>query len=443
MAGNIFINYRRGDDPGFTQALYSRLEQVFPADRLFMDVDNIAPGLDFVQVLNDQVARCDVLIAVIGKNWLSAADETGQRRLDNPEDFVRVEIESALAQKKRVIPVLVNDARMPRSTELPDGLKLFARCNAVRLTHDRFRADTQGLIKALEQVLAECDAARRGADEDARRAAKVRAKEEAERARRERRGQSRKEPETQRERRPPEIVREEARSAGIVDWIAGLPSEISWNIPIAVLAILLMGWLLPGKMFMLAGLGWGPWSLLYAATGLMAIGVVLFFRRKTLGGAELALDWFAAVMFYAIAAVSVVTSLNLSGTGAQPLLTSALPVLTATALVAARRGVMTGLEFAVYWFGVALILFWGTLPLAAEPIAATALGPYFKDIYGYRAAGVVLAAVVVLSAVAILLCRLAFNRRSPASGPELAIYLIGMAYMLYVAVPLVQPPSGA
>jgi TIR domain len=97
MAGNIFINYRRGDDPGFTQALYSRLEQAFPSESLFMDVDNIAPGLDFVQVLNDQVARCDVLIAVIGKTWLSAADETGERRIDNPEDFVRVEIESALA----------------------------------------------------------------------------------------------------------------------------------------------------------------------------------------------------------------------------------------------------------------------------------------------------------------------------------------------------------
>ena len=128
MAGNIFINYRRGDDPGFTQALYSRLEQAFPSESLFMDVDNIAPGLDFVQVLNEQVARCDVLIAVIGKNWLGAADE-GERRLDNPDDFVRVEIESALAQKKRVIPVLVNDASMPRSTELPEGLKPFARCN--------------------------------------------------------------------------------------------------------------------------------------------------------------------------------------------------------------------------------------------------------------------------------------------------------------------------
>lgn len=85
MARNIFINYRRDDEPGFTQALYSRLEQAFPPESLFMDVDNIAPGADFVQALNDEVARCDVVISVVGKNWLSVTDETGKRRLDNPE----------------------------------------------------------------------------------------------------------------------------------------------------------------------------------------------------------------------------------------------------------------------------------------------------------------------------------------------------------------------
>ena len=230
-------------------------------------------------------------------------------------------------------------------------------------------------------------------------------------------------------------------SRGLANWVAGLPSEISWNIPIAVVAILLVGWVLPGKMLRLGGLGWGPWSLLYAAAGLLAIGVMLFLRRKKLGAAELALHWFAAVMFYAVAALSILTWLDLYGTVSQPFLTAGLPVLTAAALVAARRREMTGLEFAVYWFGVALILFWGILPLAAEPAAASALGPYFKDIYGYRTAGIVLAGVVVLSALAILLCRLAFRWRSPLSGPELAVYLIGIAYMLYVAVPLAQTPS--
>lgn len=175
MSGQIFINYRRGDEPGFTQALLGRLEQAFPADRLFIDVDNIPPGEDFVHVLESQVAQCDVLLAVIGKGWLDATDEYGSRRLDDPKDFVRIEIESALRQGKRVIPVLVHDARMPRPDELPEALRPLARRNAVRLTHERFRADVQGLVKALERSLeevaavhrsqAEAEAARRAEDE--------------------------------------------------------------------------------------------------------------------------------------------------------------------------------------------------------------------------------------------------------------------------------------
>jgi len=150
MSGRIFINYRRGDEPGFTQALLGRLEQSFPADRLFIDVDNIPPGEDFARVLESQVAQCDTLLAVIGKGWLDATDERGSRRLDDPDDFVRIEIESALKQGKRVIPVLVNEARMPRPDELPEALRPLARRNAVRLTHERFRSDLQGLVKALE-----------------------------------------------------------------------------------------------------------------------------------------------------------------------------------------------------------------------------------------------------------------------------------------------------
>jgi hypothetical protein len=260
MAGNIFINYRRDDDAGFTQALYSRLEQAFPSESLFMDVDNIAPGLDFVQVLSEEVARCDVVIAVIGKNWLSAADETGERRLDNPEDFVRIEIESALAQKKRVIPVLVNDAKMPRSTELPESLKAFARCNAVRLTHERFRADTAGLIKSLEQVLSETEAGRKAEGDAVRRDAKAREKAEAERLRQERREQSRQRRDWKTDARP------RNETSGVVGWIAGLPSE-----------------------------GWGIWSLLYGLAGLTLVAVICFVRRKVLGGAELALYWLALV----------------------------------------------------------------------------------------------------------------------------------------------------
>ena len=160
MVGRIFINYRRGDDPGFTGWLRERLEDVFAADHLFMDVDSIAPGLDFVSVLEDQVDKCDVFLAVIGPRWLDARDETGNRRLDNPDDFVRIEIESGLKLGKRIIPVLVNNADMPRAEHLPAGLKPLARRNAVRLTHERFKADAQGLIKALEKALEEVEADR-------------------------------------------------------------------------------------------------------------------------------------------------------------------------------------------------------------------------------------------------------------------------------------------
>ena len=195
VAGKIFINYRRGDDPGFAQALLAHLTQVFPPEQLFMDVDNIEPGLDFVRVLNDQVAQCDILISVVGKNWTDARDENGARCLDNPEDFVRIEIEAALQQDKRVIPVLVGQAQMPRTDQLPDTLRPFARRNAVRLTHERFRSDTGALIAALQRALknvedarkTEADAARLAAqtkehrDEEARqRAVEAKAREGAE-----------------------------------------------------------------------------------------------------------------------------------------------------------------------------------------------------------------------------------------------------------------------
>jgi hypothetical protein len=429
MAGNIFINYRRGDDPGFTQALFSRLEQSFPPEQLFMDVDNIAPGLDFVQVLNDQVARCDVLIAVIGKNWLGAADETGDRRLDNPEDFVRIEIESALAQKKRVIPVLVNDAKMPRSTELPESLKPFARCNAVRLTHERFRADTQGLIKALEQVLTDAEAARRAEEEDARRAAEARAKDEAERLR-----QERHEARKRHEAKPEAPVGKAARrepSSGVVGWIAGLPSEISWSVPMGVVAILLLGWLLPTRLFQSQlDLGSGLWSLTYALTGLLAIGAMFYVRRNVLGGAELALYWFAAVSFYHLGAISLTLWLKLAASVHTNLSTAAIALLTAVSLITLRRAKIGGLEFAVYWFGLALILFWGTVWFAAITFGASELGAYFAA-NSYIAASIMLAGTVMLSALGILLWR---NRR--LNGPEAAVYLLGIAYMLYVAMPL-------
>src|SRR6202166_506805 len=168
MSGKIFISYRRGDEPGFTQALLGRLEQAFPAERLFIDVDNIPPGEDFVRMLESQVAQCDAMLTVIGNNWLDATNEHGGRRLDDPNDFVRIEIESALKQGKRVIPVLVHQARMPHPEELPEAIRSLSQRNAVRLTHERFRSDTQGLVKALQQTFEEIDALRQAHVEAAR-----------------------------------------------------------------------------------------------------------------------------------------------------------------------------------------------------------------------------------------------------------------------------------
>jgi hypothetical protein len=195
MNGKIFINYRRGDEPGFTQALFSRLEQAFSADRLFMDVDNISPGEDFVLVLESQVAQCDALLAVIGKGWLDAKDERGNRRLDDPKDFVRIEIESALKRGKRVIPVLMPEARMPRPDDLPEAVRPLARYQAVRLTHERFRSDTRALVGVLQRMFEEvaaqnsidAETARRdkAAKDSERQKAAARQREEEARARRE------------------------------------------------------------------------------------------------------------------------------------------------------------------------------------------------------------------------------------------------------------------
>jgi len=158
----------------------------FPPEQLFLDVDNIAPGLDFVRVLNERVADCDIVLAVIGKGWLDSRDAAGNRRLEDPDDFVRIEITSALNQGKRVIPVLVGEAQMPRPEDLPEALQPLTRRNAVRLTHERFRADTQGLIKAIQQGLVEIDARHKAEAETARRAQEEeqRQRQQAEAARR-------------------------------------------------------------------------------------------------------------------------------------------------------------------------------------------------------------------------------------------------------------------
>ncbi len=176
--GRIFLSYRRDDSRYATRGIYDRLATHFGEDAVFMDVDTIPAGLDFVKVLQREVQRCDILVAVVGKSWLNIKDEAGNRRLDNPEDFVRIEVATALERDIRVIPVLLDGVFMPRSTELPDNLKTFARRNAIQVKHDSFGSDVYRLIKQLEKAFEEierdkADQARLAAAETARLAQKA------------------------------------------------------------------------------------------------------------------------------------------------------------------------------------------------------------------------------------------------------------------------------
>src|SRR5947209_7151608 len=122
MAG-VFISYRHEDSIAYAGRLYDRLQAHFGDEQVFMDIDTLQPGEDFVEAIQNTVASCDALIAVIGKSWLTAQDEKGQRRLDSPDDFVHIEIAAALERGIRVIPALVGGAQMPQSSDLPDALK--------------------------------------------------------------------------------------------------------------------------------------------------------------------------------------------------------------------------------------------------------------------------------------------------------------------------------
>lgn len=118
-----------------------------------MDVAAIEPGRDFRKAIDASVASCSVLLAVIGREWLEAKDEAGDRRLDDPNDFVRVELASALRRDIPVVPVLVRGAKMPRVDQLPDDLKELVYRNAVELTYMRWKVDVQVLVQALRASL--------------------------------------------------------------------------------------------------------------------------------------------------------------------------------------------------------------------------------------------------------------------------------------------------
>jgi hypothetical protein len=152
--GGIFISYRRQESSHLAGRLYDRLADRFGEGQVFIDVDTIEPGVDFAEEIFRAVAACKVLLAILGPAWLTAADERGGRRLDDPGDTVRLEIEAALARGVRVIPVLAEGAVMPGQDDLPECLAGLARRNALVIRHESFRYDAGRLVTAIERILA-------------------------------------------------------------------------------------------------------------------------------------------------------------------------------------------------------------------------------------------------------------------------------------------------
>jgi len=129
----IFISYRRDDSSYIAGMINERLEKHFGPNSVFLDIDSIPLGLDFRKHISDSVGQCNVLLALIGDSWINLTNDQGSRRLDDPTDFVRLEVESALKRDIPVIPVLVGKARMPSATELPSSLRELAFRNAAEV----------------------------------------------------------------------------------------------------------------------------------------------------------------------------------------------------------------------------------------------------------------------------------------------------------------------
>ncbi|MBN2119047.1 MAG: toll/interleukin-1 receptor domain-containing protein [Anaerolineales bacterium] len=152
--GRIFISYRRSDSADIAGRIYDRLIEEFGRDPIFKDVDSIPLGIDFREHLDRKVRECSVLLALIGDHWLDASDETGKKRLEDPADFVRIEIESALESGIPVIPLLVREAKMPMEKNLPSSLRRLVYKNGVQIRPDPdFHRDMDRLISALKKYV--------------------------------------------------------------------------------------------------------------------------------------------------------------------------------------------------------------------------------------------------------------------------------------------------
>lgn len=150
----IFISYRRQDSQSAAGRLADHLRDNMRDVPIFRDVETIEPGVDFVDAIGRALQSCGILLAVIGPRWLTLVDAAGRRRLDDPDDYTRLEISTALKRPDvRVIPVLVEGAAMPGSDDLPDDIKALARRNAIELTDKRWEFDVSQLVETLNKAL--------------------------------------------------------------------------------------------------------------------------------------------------------------------------------------------------------------------------------------------------------------------------------------------------
>lgn len=149
----IFISYRRSDSMAYTGRIYDRLVAAFGEKNIFKDVEDIPAGMDFREVLDKALTASDVVLVIIGQQWLYVADDRGKRRLADPNDFVRLEVETALKRSDvLVIPVLINNAPMPAADQLPGGLKELAFRNSVVIRDDPdFNRDINMLLRAIQR----------------------------------------------------------------------------------------------------------------------------------------------------------------------------------------------------------------------------------------------------------------------------------------------------
>jgi len=146
----VFISYRRENTAGEARALFNDLAARPGEDSVFMDVDSIALGRDFRSVLQETTASCDLMLVLIGRNWADAKEEGGRVRLENPADYVRLEIEAGLRRDIAVTPVLVQGAHMPAPEDLPAEIRNLAYRNGFELSHNRWESDVQEMVRRLD-----------------------------------------------------------------------------------------------------------------------------------------------------------------------------------------------------------------------------------------------------------------------------------------------------